>query len=108
VRCADRTAEFLEKFIGVFDKGFYVNFQANEYRWGFVEDKAPFSRVHRAIQPRRWLKFLPVTVSSPHKKARRTQRETTWYHGVSDKDTRDDRGRVMGYLYLEWLIWSMS
>jgi len=30
-----------------------------------------------------------------------TQRETTWYHGVSDKDTRDDLGMVMGYLYLE-------
>ncbi len=59
------------------------------------------SRIRDSIQPRRWLKFLPVKLSSPHKKARRTQRETTWYHGVSDKETRADRGMVMAYLSLE-------
>ena len=38
-------------------------------------------------------------------KARRTQRLTTWYHGVSDNETRDERGRVMvvGVLFMAWL-----
>jgi len=35
MRCADRTAEFLEKIIGVFDEGFHVYFQAKEYRVSF-------------------------------------------------------------------------
>jgi hypothetical protein len=46
--CANGTAEFLEKIIGVFDKSVHVNFQAEEYRRSFVEDKAAFSRVHRS------------------------------------------------------------
>jgi hypothetical protein len=48
MRCANGTAEFLEKIIGVFDKSLHVNFQAEEYRRSFVEDKAAFSRVHRS------------------------------------------------------------
>lgn len=44
----------------------------------------------------RWSKLLPLTASCPHKKARRTQRLTTWYQGVSASEIRDERGRVMG------------
>jgi hypothetical protein len=34
-------------------------------------------------QPRRWSKYMPENRSSPHRKARRTQRLTQWYQGVS-------------------------
>jgi hypothetical protein len=31
----------------------------------------------------------------PQRYARRTQRETTWYHGVASRETRVERGWVM-------------
>ncbi len=47
MRGANGNVEFLKKIIGVFDKGFYVNFQTDENGGGFVEDKAALGRVHR-------------------------------------------------------------
>jgi hypothetical protein len=37
----------------------------------------------------------------PQRKARRTQRETTWYQGVASRETRVERGWVMRGL-LPW------
>ena len=48
-----------------------------------------------AIQPRRCSKLWPLWWSCPHKKARRTQRETQWYQAVSGRLTKAERGRVM-------------
>ena len=47
------------------------------------------------LRQRRWSKLLPLAASCPHKKARRTQRLTTWYQGVSASEIREERGRVM-------------
>ena len=41
------------------------------------------------LRQRRWSKLLPLAASCPHKKARRTQRLTTWYQGVSASEIRD-------------------
>ena len=39
--------------------------------------------------------LLFTLASWPHRKARRTQRLTTWYQGVSASEIREERGRVM-------------
>ena len=56
---------------------------------------APASLMRVAIQPRRCSKLWPLCWSCPHKKARRTQRETQWYQAVSVRLTKAERGRVM-------------
>jgi hypothetical protein len=49
-------------------------------------------RMRATIQPRRCSKLRPVAKSSPHRNARRTQREITWYQGVASRLTRAERG----------------
>src|SRR5665647_1003987 len=68
-----------------------------------------------AIQPRRCSKLLPVKRSSPHKNARRTQRETQWYQLVSLKLIKADRGRVMvellvglAHYCMRWVLCQLS
>ena len=47
--------------------------------------------VSTSIQPRRCSKLRPVAKSSPHRNARRTQREITWYQGGG---LQADQGRA--------------
>jgi len=44
------------------------------------------------IQPRRYSKLRPEWASFPHRYALRTQRETTWYQGVSLRLAKLERG----------------
>jgi hypothetical protein len=69
---------------------------------GVVDVFAPAGRRSQSTNPpRRCSKVRPEWESKPQRKARRTQRETTWYQGVASRQTRVERGWVMRGL-LPW------